>query len=108
MPWVDADPPVFAIGRFRGGKAVFVNLAPGTENTYTLILAPIEMLDVQGEDRMSDSIRGWFRPGMPVAEFLTEYSLLGGTHHAALVYGEVLDDLARFGRMMNWDIAVVE
>jgi L-arabinose isomerase len=108
MPWVDADPPVFAIGRFRGGKAVFVNLAPGPENTYTLILAPIEMLDVQGEDRMSDSIRGWFRPGMPVAEFLTEYSLLGGTHHAALVYGDVFDDLARFGRMMNWDIAVVE
>ena len=107
MPWVDADTSVVAVGCFKGGDAVFVNLAPGPDNTYTLIIAPVEMLDVECDDRMQDAVRGWFTPSMPLTDFLKEYSVLGGTHHAALVYGDVITDLIRFGNMMDWDIAVL-
>jgi len=107
MPWVDADAPVLAVGRFRGGNAVLVNVAPGPQDTFTLIVAPVTMLDVEGEDRMADSIRGWFRPRMAVPDFLEEYSRLGGTHHSALVYGELTADLVRFGEIMGWDVAVL-
>lgn len=107
MPFLSVDAPALAVGRFRGGEAVLVNLAPGPDNSFTLIIAPVEMLKVEGEDRMTDLIRGWFRPAMPVADFLESYSRLGGTHHSALVYGDVTDDIARFGELMGWDVAVL-
>lgn len=107
LPFLSIGAPAVAVGRFRGGGAVLVNLAPGPENTFTLIVAPVEMVTVDGEDKMTDLIRGWFRPAMPVAEFLESYSHLGGTHHSALVYGDVSDDIARFGEIMGWDVAVL-
>jgi L-arabinose isomerase len=94
FPWTDAENPIVAVGRFRGGEAALLNLAPmesGKRPYFDLILAPITMLDVDGEDRMSDSIHGWFRPHIPISDFLTDYSngFPSGTHHLAVVYGEV-------------------
>jgi len=108
FPWTDADNPVVAIGRFRGGKGALVNLAPGPNCTYTLIIAQVEMIDVEGEDKMAETVHGWFRPPMPIADFLAAYSRLGGTHHSALVYGDVVDDVARFGKLMGWKVAVID
>lgn len=107
MPLLSVASPVVAVGRFRGGAAVFVDLAPGLDNSYTLIVAPVEVLGKDGEDKMSDSIRGWIKPTIPIADFLEDYSKLGGTHHAAMVYGDVIDDMIRFGRIMGWNVAVL-
>lgn len=107
LPFLSVSNPSVAVGRFKPGEAVFVNLAPGPNDTFTLILAPILMLGVEGEDNMTDLIRGWFKPSMPVSDFLESYSRLGGTHHAALIYGDVTDDLTRFGELMGWDVAVL-
>ena len=107
MPFLKVGAPAIAIGRFKPGGAVLVNLAPGPDDSFTLILAPVAMLGVEGEDNMTDLIRGWFRPAMPVADFLESYSRLGGTHHSALVYGDATEDLARFGELMGWDVAVL-
>ncbi len=104
FPWTDAADPVVALARFRGGKAVLANLAPGPDDSYSFVLAPVTMLDVTGEDRMTDEIHGWFQPPMAVADFLAAYSRAGGTHHSALVYGDVCDELARFGRIMGWRV----
>ena len=43
-------------------------------------------------------------PKTHVADFLAAYSRAGGTHHSALVYGDVCDELARFGRIMGWRV----
>ncbi len=96
--------PVIAVGRFRPGQAVLVNLAPGPDDAYTLIIAPVTVLDVDGEDKMADTIHGWFRPDLPLADFLAAYSRLGGTHHSALVYGDVAGEVAGFGEMMGWRV----
>ncbi len=106
-PFTDAGNPVVAYGRFKGGEAVFVNLAPVKDRPFTLILSPIEMLEVQGEDRMEDSIRGWFKPKVPVSEFLSTYSKNGGTHHAAIVYGDAMDVLKNFAEIMGWGLIVI-
>jgi len=106
MPFLNTDTPALVIGRFKAGKAVFVNLAPGPDDTYTLILAPIQMIG-EGKEDMPNTIRGWFKSTMPVADFLEAYSCLGGTHHAAMIYGDVTDDLSRFGELMGWDVAVL-
>lgn len=108
FPWTDADDPVVAFGRFRGGKAVLVNLAPGPDDEFGLVVAPVTMVDVQGEDKQAESVHGWFEPPSPVADFLEEYSRVGGTHHSALVYGELAEDIARFGHLMGWDVTVLE
>jgi L-arabinose isomerase len=102
LPWVAVGTPVLAVGRLRGGQATFADLAPAPGDTCRLLTAHVDMLDVAGEDRHADCVRGWFRPPMPVADFLEAYSRDGGTHHAALVYGDVADDLSRVARLMGW------
>ncbi len=110
--FIATDYPVIAVGRFRPGEAILVNLAPGPDDTYTLIIAPVTMLDVDGEpvlwpgtgDKMADTIHGWFRPRLPLTDFLAAYSRLGGTHHSALVYGDVAREVAGFGEMMGWRV----
>lgn len=108
FPYTDAENPVVAVGRFRGGRAVLINLAPGPNGRYTLIVAPVTMTAVNGSDRMADSIRGWFNPEMAVADFLTEYSRAGGTHHSALVYGNAAREIAGFGEMMGWKTVLLQ
>ena len=72
-----------------------------------MILLPLEMQEVKGEDKFGESIRGWVKPGMPVSDLLTAYSQLGGTHHSALVYGDVIDELVGLAELMGWDAAVI-
>ncbi|MDH7569690.1 MAG: hypothetical protein QHJ73_08905, partial [Armatimonadota bacterium] len=96
--------PAVAVGRLRGGTALFVNLAPGPDESFTLLLAPVTVVDAEGVDRFTESVRGWFRPELPVADFLAEYSRHGGTHHAALAYGAETGLLWRFAEMMGWDV----
>ncbi|MCL4506764.1 MAG: hypothetical protein M1434_02255 [Chloroflexi bacterium] len=106
--FIDTNDPVLAIGRFKPGNATWVNLAPGPRDTYTLIVAPVTVLEAPGHDAMGDSIHGWMKPRQPIADFLTAYSKLGGTHHAGLVYGDFTEQLVAFGDMMGWKTAVVE
>ncbi|RYI30398.1 hypothetical protein EVU96_08265 [Bacillus infantis] len=108
FPFTDANNTIVAYGRFRGGNAVYVCLAPGKNQTYTLILSPGEMLDVKSEDKMRETIRGWFTPSMPISEFLSSFSKNGGIHHGAIVYGEALPVLKRFGEYMGWKVVVLE
>ena len=103
----DAANPVRALGCLRGGPAVFVNLAPLAGKEFRLIIASVTMQTVRGRDRMKDSIHGWFRPALPVADFLAAYSRAGGTHHAALVYGHAVPEIAGFGVFMGWENVVL-
>ncbi len=108
FPFTDAGNPVVAYGKFRGGQAVYVNLAPGRNNSYSLLLSPVEMVEGDGEDRMRDVIRGWFQPVIPVADCLTAYSEHGGTHHGVVVYGDTIRVLERFGKIMGWNTVIIK
>jgi L-arabinose isomerase len=100
------DNPAFVVGRFRPGDVVLVNLAP-TSSGYRLIIAPAKMLGVPGVDRMKDSVRGWFKPPLAVADFLASYSRLGGTHHLAVTYAKDTKPFELFGAFMGWDVEVI-
>jgi len=104
--WSDVQNPVYLAGRFKPGSFTLVNLAPMREG-YRLIASPAQMLPVEGQDRMERSVRGWFRPALPAAEFLAAYSRLGGTHHLALSYGADLQAVETFGRMMGWETTIL-
>jgi L-arabinose isomerase len=107
-PFTDTEKPVIAAAAFKGGQAAIVDLAPGPSDTFTLIIAPGEMVSEGSRSNFSHLIRGWFRPDLPIHQFLKEYSLCGGTHHKALVYGNRKAELETFGKIMGWKTVVIE
>lgn len=99
------DPAVLTCA-VRPGPAVLVNLAPGPDDRFTLIVAPVEVLaeDDSLDPAMRDVVRAWVRPPGRVGEFLEAYSHAGGTHHSALVLGERTEAVAAFGRMIGVEV----
>ena len=96
-----------AYGCMRAGKSVFINLAPMGEG-FTLTLSPVEMLDAGLEfGAYRRSIQGWMKPKKPIAQFLKEFSLAGGTHHSALVYDVDVREIEAFGKMMGFETIVI-
>jgi len=105
--YTSAGNPVLACGRLKAGAAWIVNLAPAGTGTYDLILAHVTVRGVQGEDKMANSVHGWFEPKLPVAEFLQAYSLSGGTHHIAITYSNAHRELETFGKLMGWNVKLI-
>ena len=92
----------------RAGNVTIVNLAPMNDG-FNLVLCPGRMLDA-GLERgaYKSSTQGWFQPAKPLAQFLKEYSLAGGTHHSAMVYDVDMEELKAFGQMMGFNVIVIE
>ena len=91
-------------GCFRAGDAVLCNLAP-TEDGFSLILSEVDIVRRGSRTgAYSAGIQGWMKPGTELREYLKEYSLAGGTHHSAMVYGADAETLAAFGRMMGFKV----
>lgn len=108
--WSEAANPVYVAGCFKPGEFVLVDLLPLEplqEGAYRLIIAPAKMLNVPGKDNFGRSIHGWFKPNLPIEEFLGEYSRVGGTHHLAISYGLSVETVETFGQMMGWETVVI-
>jgi len=103
------DPAVLTCAA-KPGPAVFVNLVPGPDETFSLLVAPVEVLaeDASIDPAMRNVVRTWVRPRGLVAAFLEAYSRAGGTHHSALVLGDCAEAVAAFGRMCGLDVVRVE
>ena len=95
-------------GCFKTGSAVLVNLAPSKDG-FTLILADVQIVQSGTTDAAyKNEVRGWMKHSyLPLQEFLKEYSLCGGTHHSALVYGADALTLEAFGRIMGFDVEII-
>ncbi len=48
-----------------------------------------------------------FRPKMRVEEFLTQYSLYGGTHHSALCYGDLSEEIRHLSRITGVSLSEI-
>jgi L-arabinose isomerase len=101
FPFTAAGEPALLACCLRPGPAVFVNLAPGPDDTFRVISAPVEMLEDSPRDDFRDKVRGWMRIPGTTARFLETYSQLGGTHHSALVPGDVAAALGAFARLLD-------
>jgi L-arabinose isomerase len=104
----EADNPVAIVGKLKGGKAVLVNLAPGPDGSFSLVICPVDVLGKPETDRFEGTVHGWIMPSMPIDAFLTQYSIAGGTHHSALVYGDVAADMDKFARLMGWRSVLIK
>ncbi len=99
FPYAPGFDPCCLMGHYKAGAACYVNLAPMKDH-YELILADGEMLALPDNlGSFQNAVAGWFKPGMPLERFLEQFSLAGGTHHGAVVYGakaETLQALAPY------------
>ncbi|MBF0244465.1 MAG: hypothetical protein HQL31_04250 [Planctomycetes bacterium] len=95
--------PAQLVCAVKPGPAVLVNLAPGPDDTFTLIAAPVEVM-AEGDSldpAMRNAIRAWVRPQLGVVDFLEAYSKAGGTHHSALVLGGHTEAVIALGRRLG-------
>ncbi len=106
-PFSPAGEPVVGSGCLKPGAAWLLNLAPGSDNTFTLVAASVEVCDSKGKEAMRNGIRGWIKPTLPVREFLKQYSLHGGTHHGVLCYGVEKQLATAFASAMGWSFALI-
>jgi L-arabinose isomerase len=106
FPWGGLNPAMLTC-QVQPGPAVYVNLAPGPGSgsqdgvSFSLIIAPVEVLEDTTHPRMRDEIRAWVRPQGQLERFLEAYSRAGGTHHSALVLGDQCRAIEAFGRFLG-------
>jgi L-arabinose isomerase len=93
FPFTDAENPTAAYKTMKAGKATLINFAPFGKGVYGLTAALGDMLPIRGENKMNLAVNGWFKPAMDLEAFLEAYSHCGGTHHSALVYGDVREEM---------------
>ena len=105
--YTDGDNPAIAYALYKPGRAVIVNLAPDADGQFTLIIAKGEIIDMSGYDNFKNSIRAWFKPECDISEFLTKFSMAGGTHHSVLCYTSDFDIIQKFGQLMGWNIVII-
>jgi len=108
FPFTDAENPTVAYQTMKGGRAVYVNLAPFGNGQYTLTLAPGQMLSITGENKQAQATNGWFKPDVSLEEFLATFSQNGGTHHSVLVYGDVLEELLPLAEFLGCKKVVIK
>ena len=96
FPFSQAQNPAVIACAPRPGPAMYVNLAPGPDDSFRLIAAPVESLGDTTNKDMETKVRGWVRPACELEDFLEEYSLLGGTHHSALTLTDDLEAMSAF------------
>jgi L-arabinose isomerase len=109
FPFTPAQEPALLACAPRPGPAVFVDLTPGPDDSFRLIVAPVEVMADSDREDFKDKVRGWIRPkSKTTAEFLEAYSRLGGTHHSALVLGEHAETIAAFARFAGLECRVIE
>jgi len=102
------DPGVLTCA-VKAGPALLVNLAPGPDDTFSLIVAPVQVL-AEGAalaPAMRDNIRAWVRPQVAVAPFLEAYGRAGGTHHSALVLGASVESLKALASFAGLGFAAI-
>lgn len=105
LPFLDVGNPGVGVGQLKEGEAVYINISP-FEGSFSLILSEVKIAEVNNI-KMADTISGWLIPHMSIDEYLTRFSLSGGTHHSALVYGGNKDVIENFGRIMGWKITEI-
>ena len=99
----DADDVVVLSGTLKSGPATLVNLAPTKGDNLKLTVTSGRMVKAKGNDNMEGTIHGWFRPEIPLEDYLSSFSRIGATHHSVLVYGSRAEDMSQFGYLMGWE-----
>jgi len=107
-PFSEADEPVVATGCLVAGEALLLNLAPGPDDSFTLVTIPVEVCETGGDETIQDALRGWITPRMEISECLERYSRVGGTHHSVLCYDVDRRFAQALAQAMGWRLEWID
>jgi L-arabinose isomerase len=108
FPYAKSFNPTCIMGHMKGGRACFINIAPNKEGYFDIILADGEMVSLpENIGSFNDSISGWFKPDTKLEMFLERYSIAGGTHHGAIVYGVNANGLKAYAKTLNLKYIII-
>jgi L-arabinose isomerase len=99
-------PPLLLAFSLRPGEATLVSLTTTAAGRLKLVATEGEVLDFP---YLPDLARPHykFRPTGDLCDFLTRFSLAGGSHHQALAYGRWAATVEKIGRLMGVEFASV-
>lgn len=94
------------LAEFKSGKAIFCNVYKDVNEQFKLLVSDVEMVNVNTNE-FDGSIRGWFTPSVPIAEFLEKLSEYGATHHSFLIYDVDIKALEFFGALLGVEVVKI-
>lgn len=108
FPYADSPNPTCIMGHMKGGKCCLLNISPNGKGGFSMIFCDGEMVNLPDDIKSyNDVMSGWFKPSLPVDEFLRRFSEAGGTHHSLLIYGVKADSLVAFAKEMKMQYKVI-
>jgi len=90
----------------RPGIATLLNFAINTEKKIKMIMARVEVIDKPPLKEI-DSPHFFIKPSNRIENFLTRYSLEGGTHHLALAYGDQRQKIKMASEILQLPLAEI-
>ena len=107
FPFGDSGDPYALMAPMMPGRAAIVNLAPAGDGKFRLTAINGEMLTVPDNTQFEGLVNGWFKPDAPLDKMLEQYSLNGGTHHSAMIYGVRAESLRPIAYKFGWTFTVI-
>lgn len=101
MRYSDID-ATWLCGTYKAGAATLIDLAPLSDGQFRVIASFVEMKVPNEKKFRKKNTCGWFEPTTDISAFLENYSLLGGTHHLALIYGDMRKTAEAFAKTMGF------
>ena len=102
MKYSDID-TVKIVSTYKAGMATLISLVPVADGKFRLVSSLVEMKTPDCKKLAAGAIKGWFTPNKPIAEFLCDYSKLGGPHHLALMYGDARHFAETFAKSLSFE-----
>jgi len=99
------DPVLLAFG-YASGEVTLASLTTTIEGQLKIVATEGKMLDFPYAEDLGRP-HGKFQPSSRMEQFLTRYSIEGGSHHLALVYGKYAGHLEILARMNGLSYALV-
>jgi L-arabinose isomerase len=104
--WGDCKRPAVPVFQMKPGSATIVALTETPARSFKLIAVPVESEDAPEQPNMS-SPYSRVRMGCSLPEFLERYSRAGGTHHAALAFGDRREEMRILANLLGVSCEVV-
>lgn len=99
-------PPVLLRFSLEPGDVTLTSLTTLADGKMKLIVAEGKVLDFPPIPAISKP-HFKFAPNCDLSDFLTKFSMEGGSHHQALAYGSVANDVKKVANILGIDCAII-
>ena len=104
--WAPIQEPAVPVVCLAPGPATLVSLTAWQHGTWRLVVTEGSIVDTPPYPNLH-SPYSKFKPNGPLEDFLCDYSLAGGTHHLAIVFGQRAGDFRKLAELLEIECIVV-